>query len=47
MMIKIIVIIMITVINRILMECYYNSNPQVVGYVKRMNIIWKEKKCLI
>ena len=30
-------------INRIVMECYYSSNPKVVGYRERMYMIWKEK----
>ena len=30
-------------INRIVMECYYSSNPKVVGYIERMRMIWKEK----
>ena len=25
------------------MECYYSSNPEVVGYIERMHMIWKEK----
>ena len=29
--------------NRIVMDCYYNSNPQVVGYIERMHMVWKEK----
>ena len=29
-------------INRIVMECYYSSNP-VVGYIERTHMIWKEK----
>ena len=31
-------------VNRILMECYYNSNPEVEGYIERMYMIWKEKR---
>ena len=30
-------------VNRIVMECYYSSNPEVVGYIERMHMIWKEK----
>ena len=30
-------------VNRIVMECYYSRNPEVVGYIKRMHMIWKEK----
>ena len=30
-------------VNRIVMECYYSSNPEVVGYRERMHMIWKEK----
>ena len=26
-------------VNRILMECYYSSNPEVVGYIERMHMI--------
>ena len=25
------------------MECYYSSKPEVVGYIERMHMIWKEK----
>ena len=25
------------------MECYYSSNLEVVGYRKRIHMIWKEK----
>ena len=25
------------------MESYYSSNPEVVGYIERMHMIWKEK----
>ena len=28
-------------INEIVMECYYGSNPEVVGYLERMDMIWK------
>ena len=28
-------------VNRIVMECYYSSNPEVVGYIERIYIIWK------
>ena len=31
-------------VNRIVMICYYNSNPEVVGYTERMYLIWKEKR---
>ena len=34
-------------VNRIVMECCYNSNPEVVGYIERMHMIWKEKECLM
>ena len=30
-------------VNRIVMECYYSSNPEVVGYIERMHMTWKEK----
>ena len=30
-------------INPIVMECYYSSSPEVVGYIERMHMIWKEK----
>ena len=30
-------------VNRIVMECYYSNNPEVVGYRERMHMIWKEK----
>ena len=33
-------------VNRIAMECYYSSNPEVVGYIERMHMIWKEKGIL-
>ena len=26
------------------MEFYYSSNPEVVGYIERMHMIWKEKQ---
>ena len=31
-------------VNRIVMECYYSSNPEVVGCIERMHMIWKEKE---
>ena len=34
-------------VNRIVMECYYSSNPEVVGYIERMHMIWKKKECLM
>ena len=33
-------------VNRIVMECYYSSNPEVVGYIERMHMICKEKGML-
>ena len=30
-------------VNRIVMVCYYSSNPKLVGYRERMYMIWKEK----
>ena len=30
-------------VDRIVMECYYSSNPEVVGYIERIHMIWKEK----
>ena len=30
-------------VNRIVIECYYSSNPEVVRYIERMHMIWKEK----
>ena len=30
-------------VNRIVMECYYSRNPEIVGYIERMHMIWKEK----
>ena len=30
-------------VNRIVMECYYSSNPEVAGYTERTHMIWKEK----
>ena len=26
-----------------MMVCYYSNNPDVVGYVERIHMIWKEK----
>ena len=34
-------------VNRIVMECYYSSNPEVVGYIERMHMIRKKKECLM
>ena len=34
-------------VNRIVMECYYSSNPEVVGYRERMHIFGKKKECLM
>ena len=31
-------------INQIVMECFYNSNPEVMIFIKRINMIWKEKR---
>ena len=31
-------------VNGIVMECYYRSNPEAVGYRDRVHMIWKEKK---
>ena len=28
-------------INQIVMECCYSSNPEVIGYLERMHMIWK------
>ena len=25
------------------MECYYSNNSEVVGYIERIHVIWKEK----
>ena len=25
------------------MECYYSNNLEVVGYIERIHVIWKEK----
>ena len=25
------------------MEIYYSNNPEVVGYIERMHMIWREK----
>ena len=33
-------------VNRIVMECYYSSNPEVVGCRERMHMIWKAKGIL-
>ena len=33
--------------NRIAMECYYSSNPNVLEYQERMHMIWEEKECLM
>ena len=30
-------------VNRIVMECYYSSDPEVVGHRKRMHMIWKKR----
>ena len=30
-------------VNRIVVECYYSSNPEVVVYRERMHVIYKEK----
>ena len=30
-------------VNQILGECYYSSNPEVVGYIEKMHLIWKEE----
>ena len=29
-------------VNRIVIECYYSSSPEVVGYIEKMHMIWKE-----
>ena len=34
---------MISIIYRIVMECYYRSNLEVVRYIERMHMLWKEK----
>ena len=31
-------------VNRIVMECYFRGNPEVMGYIERMHFIWKEKE---
>ena len=31
-------------VNGIVMECYYRSNPEAVGYRDRVHMIWKEKR---
>ena len=33
-------------VNQILGECYYSSSPEVVGYIEKMHLIWKEKGML-
>ena len=33
-------------INRIIMECYYSSSPEEVGYIERTHLIWKKKEML-
>ena len=31
-------------VNRIVMECYFRGNPEVIEYIERMHFIWKEKE---
>ena len=31
-------------INRIIMECYYSSSPEEVGYTERTHMVWKKKE---
>ena len=31
-------------VNQIVMEYYYSSNPDVVGYIEKMLLIWKKKE---
>ena len=31
-----------TNVNQIVIECYYNLDPEIGRYIKRIHIIWKE-----